>query len=241
MNKIQSFLLSGLLLLPLTGLTQGGQSSLNSPWAREYGWVEFGGAVMPDLDARFEVIGDAGSVSSDLKLQFSPGFSVNGGLGERFTEWFAAEIQGGFLYHNVDEVDSSDGSFRSLDASLLQVPVFFNLVFELPLKSRLTPYAGLGAGAMINWLDVDDRIATDGAGTISIEDSSTEVNFAYQAFAGARLRMGDQGVIELTYRFMGGGSPTWSLKEAETGDNIGNLKADDIFVHALTLGFLVEF
>lgn len=211
------------------------------PWAREYGWVEFGGAVIPDLDARIGMTSATGTVNSDVKLRLSPGFSVNGGLGERFNEWLAAEIQGGFLYHNVDEVEGPGDSVRSLDANLLQVPVFFNLVFELPLKSRFTPYAGVGAGALINWLDIDDRIATGGPEPVEVDDSSTEVNFAYQAFAGGRLRMGDQGVIELTYRFMGGASPNWSLKEAETGDSIGNLKADDIFVHALTLGFVVEF
>jgi opacity protein-like surface antigen len=235
MKKALSFFVTSVLFLPFFGLTQDGR------WSREYGWAEFGGAIVPDIDARIGITGGAGSTDSDVKLQLSPGFSVNGGLGERFNDWFAVEIQGGFLYHNVDEVKGQGGAFRSLDASLLQVPVFFNVVFELPLRSNLTPYAGVGAGAMINWLDIDDQIATGGAEPVSVDDSSTEVNFAFQAFAGGRLRMGDQGVIELTYRFMAGGSPTWSLKEEDTGDTIGNLKADDIIVHALTIGFLVEF
>lgn len=235
MNPLPSIALAGLLVLPLTGLTE------DIPWSREYGWVEFGGAVIPDLDARLGVTGGTGTVHSDLELELSPGFSVNGGLGERLGDWLAVEIQGGFLYHNVDEVNAADGSFRSLDASLMQVPVFFNFVFELPLRSRFTPYAGVGAGAMINWLDIDDQIAAGDSGVVSVDGSSTEVNFAYQAFAGGRLRMGDQGVLELTYRFMGCSSPNWSLKAEDTGDTIANLKADDIFVHALTVGFIVEF
>jgi opacity protein-like surface antigen len=235
MKKLLSFALAGLLYLPFLGLTQSGR------WSSEYGWAEFGGAMIPDLDARIGITGGTGTVNSDLKLKLSPGFSVNGGLGERFNDWFGVEVQGGFLYHNVDEVDGPGDAFRSLDASLLQVPLFFNFVFELPLRSRLTPYAGIGAGAIINWIDIDDQIATGAAESVSVDDSSTEINFAFQAFAGGRLRMGDQGVIELTYRFMAGGSPNWSLKEADTGDTIGNLKADDLFVHALTLGFLVEF
>jgi opacity protein-like surface antigen len=210
------------------------------PWSREYGWAEFGGAMIPDLDATAGLTGGTGSVSSDVKLKFSPGFSVNGGLGERFNEWLGAEIQGGFLYHNIDEI-AGPGVSSSPDASLLQVPVFFNLVFEIPLRTPLTPYAGVGVGALINWLDIDDEFSTGGLEPVEVEDSSTEINFAYHAFAGARLRMGNQGIVELTYRFMGGSSPNWSLKEAETGDSIGNLKADDVFVHALTLGFVVEF
>ncbi|MCL4177804.1 MAG: outer membrane beta-barrel protein [Verrucomicrobia bacterium] len=235
MKPLPSIALAGLLVLPLTGSTE------DIPWSREYGWVEFGGAVIPDLDARLGVTGGTSTVHSDLELELSPGFSVNGGLGERLSDWLAVEIQGGFLYHNVDEVNAADGSFRSLDASLMQVPVFFNFVFELPLRSRFTPYAGVGAGAMINWLDIDDQIAAGDSVVVSVDGSSTEVNFAYQAFAGGRLRMGDQGVLEITYRFMGCSSPNWSLKAEDTGDSIANLKADDIFVHALTVGFIVEF
>jgi opacity protein-like surface antigen len=235
MKKRISIAIILLLCLPSSGSAQ------DTFLSREYGWVEFGGAVIPDIDARLGVTGATGSVNTGVKLELSPGFSVNGGLGERFNDWLAVEVQGGFLYHNIDEVKGAGGAYRSLDASLLQVPVFFNVLFELPLKSRLTPYAGAGAGAMINWLDIDDRIATGAAEVVSVEDSSTEINFAYQAFAGARLRMGEQGVIEFTYRFMGGGSPNWNLKEAGTGNTIGNLKADDVFVHALTLGFLVDF
>ncbi len=115
MKSLPSIALAGLLVLPLAGSTE------DIPWSREYGWVEFGGAVIPDLDARLGVTGDTGTVNSDLELQLSPGFSVNGGLGERLSDWLAVEIQGGFLYHNVDEVSAADGSFRSLDASLMQV------------------------------------------------------------------------------------------------------------------------
>ncbi len=235
-----SFVFAGFFLLPLLGLAQDPRLDLDEPWVREYGWVEFGGALMPDLDARLGLRG-TGLADSDVTLKFGPGFSVNGGIGQRFSEWFGAEIQGGFLYHNIDEVSSPDASLRTLDASLLQVPVFFNLVFELPIKTRIMPYAGVGAGAMVNWLNIDDRIAAGPSGVVSVEDSSTEINFAYQAFVGARMRMGAQGTIELTYRFMGANSPNWSLKEATTGGTIGSLKADDIYVHALTLGFLVEF
>jgi len=229
MNKLLPAALAVLLCLPLFGSAQ------------EYGWAEFGGAIIPDLDGRIDITSGTGTASSDLKLKLSTGFSVNGGLGERLSDWLAVEVQGGFLYHNVDEVDAANTGFRSIDASLLQVPIFFNFVFELPLQSRLTPFAGVGAGAMINWLDIDDQFATGGAEPVSVEDSSTEINFAFQAFAGGRLSLGDRGSIALTYRFMGAGSPTWSLKEADTGNTVGNLRSDDMFVHALTLGFLVEF
>jgi opacity protein-like surface antigen len=229
MNKLLPIALAAFVCLP--GVVS----------AQEYGWAEFGGAVIPDLDGRLDITSGTGTTRSDVNLKLSPGFSVNGGLGERLSDWLAVEVQGGFLYHNVDEIDVANSGFRSIDASLLQVPIYFNFVFELPLQSRLTPYAGVGAGAMINWLDIDDQFATGGAEPVSVDGSSTEINFAFQAFAGARLSLGERGAVELTYRFMAAGSPTWSLEEADSSNNVGNLKADDLFVHALTLGFLVEF
>jgi opacity protein-like surface antigen len=241
-NKSLIVTLAGFCLLTPRASAQESRSTTRSgPYYEEYGWVDFGGAVVPDLDARLDITSGTGTTRSDLEIQLSPGFSVNGGLGERLTDWLAAEVQGGFLYHSVDEIKDSGGALRSLDASLMQVPVFFNFVFDLPLRSRFTPYAGVGVGAMINWLDIEDEIAVGDGETVSIDDSSTEVNFAFQAFAGGRLKMGDQGVIELTYRFMAADSPNWSLKEEDTGDSVSNLKSDDIFVHALTLGFVVDF
>jgi len=67
------------------------------------------------------------------------------------------------------------------------------------------------------------------------------VTFAFQAFAGLRYQYGDGAVVSLTYRFTGVGSPTWGLDDASTGDSVANLKAHDLLVHSVTLGFHIGF
>ena len=208
---------------------------------QEYGWVEFGYAHLPAFDATLSTVTTNGVVNQDLELEMGPGFAVHGGLGESFSRWISAELLGGFYYHGVDEATSASGVGRGLDADLFQVPIMLNLVVHVPLKSRLTPVLGGGAGAVFSWLDVDDQIPTGDGNTLRVDGSSTEVTFAYQAFAGLRYQRGDGAAVSLTYRFTGVGSPTWGLDDADTGSSVADLKGHDLCVHSLTLGFHIGF
>jgi len=208
---------------------------------REYGWVEFGYAHVPAFDATLSSVSSNGVMNQDLRMEMGPGFAVHGGLGESFSRWISAELLGGIYYHNVDELSGADGAGRGFDASLLQVPILVNLVVHVPLRSRLTPVLGVGAGAVISWLDVEDQLPIGGGNILQVNGSSTEVTFAYQAFAGLRYQYGDGAVVSLTYRFTGVGSPTWGLDDAVTGRSVADLKAHDLCVHSLTLGFHIGF
>jgi len=208
---------------------------------REYGWVEFGYAHMPTFDATLSAVTSNGVVSQDLELKMGPGFAVHGGLGESFSRWISGELLAGFYYNSVDEATGAEGAGRAWEASLLQVPVMLNLVVHVPLRSRLTPVVGGGAGAVFSWLDVDDQLSVGDGGRLQVNGSSTEVTFAFQAFAGLRYQYGDGAVVSLTYRFTGVGSPTWGLDDASTGDSVANLKAHDLLVHSVTLGFHIGF
>jgi opacity protein-like surface antigen len=209
------------------------------PPYQAYGWVEFGGAVLSDLDGRLR---SPSIPDTDVELSLSPGFAVAGGFGERLSSSLIAEIQGGLFYHNIDEIVAVGTPGWSIDASLFQVPIMLNLVFELPLRYRLKPFVGAGAGAVISWLDIDDSLpAHEGLPGPQVDRTSTEVNFAYQGFAGLRLSLARQGVLTFSYRALAGGNPQWSLKEKSTGQTVGNLKAEDVLVHSFTLGFMVPF
>jgi opacity protein-like surface antigen len=232
-------------LIPLvaaTALAQSTQAPHFEPDLREYGWIEFGGAILPTLDGRLRSPGPEGPVTTDVRLSLSTGFAVAGGFAERITPSLVAEIQGGLFYHNIDKIRSANAPTWSPDASLFQVPVFANLLFEVPLRSRLKPFLGAGIGAAITWLDIDDQLpATDVLPGPRIDRTSTEINLAYQGFAGVRLQLARQGVLAFTYRAVATGSPNWTLKDRETGRSVGSLKAHDALVHSFTLGFLVPF
>jgi opacity protein-like surface antigen len=209
---------------------------------REYGWIEFGGAVIGDLDGRLQTPAFATSPDTDVRLSLSPGFAVSGGFGERFAPSFIAELQAGLFYHNIDEIRATPAGRWSIDASLFQIPIMVNLVFEVPLRHQLKPFVGAGVGTVISWLDIDDNLPIPGeAPGPRLDRTSTEISFAYQGFAGLRLQLARQGVLAVTYRAVAGGSPRWTLKDRESGQSIGSLKVDDILVHSVAIGFMVPF
>jgi hypothetical protein len=203
--------------------------------------VEAGYAYLPDFDATLTMVTTNMVTNQDARMEMGPGFAAHGGLGETFSRYVSAELLGGFYYHNVDQFTMVGGVPRGLDADLMQAPVMVNLVLQFPLRSRLTPVLGGGAGAVFSWLDVDDQISTGTGSVLRVEGSSTEVTFAYQAFAGLRYRHGDGASVSLTYRFTGSGSPTWGLEDAQTGDSVVDVKAHDLFVHSINLGFHIGF
>lgn len=233
------------LLIPLLAgpaLSQSTEATRSESRLLEYGWVEFGGAILPTLDGRLRARGPEGSISTDVSLSFNTGIAVAGGLAERVAPFLIVEIQGGLFYHNIDTIRSANTPSWSPNASLFQVPVLANLVFEVPVRSRFQPFLGAGIGAAITWLDIDDQLPSTPAFTGPyIDGSSTEVTLSYQGFAGVRLQLARQGHLLLTYRAVAAGSPSWSLKDSETGNSVGSLKANDTLVHSFTLGFLVPF
>jgi opacity protein-like surface antigen len=237
------WLLVCLLACSTTGaLAQTEPARTFQPDLSGYGWVEFGGAFISDLDGSLHLPASDHSSDPEVGVSLSPGFAVMGGFGERFTPSFIAEIQGGLFYHNIDEIQLSSAGRWSVDASLFQVPVMFNLVFEVPLRDRLKPFVGAGVGAMISWLDIDGNLPSSGETPgPRVNETSTEVRLAYQGFAGLRLQLARQGILAITYRAVNSDSPRWTLREKESGQSVGSLKADDILVHSVTLGFMVPF
>ena len=211
----------------------------NFKW-NEYGWSEIGVSAIPEFNATLSSSSQGSPFSEALSLKMNPGFAVHGGLGQRFLPWLSAEMEGGFYYNDVDEAHSASGT-RSFNGSLMQVPILLNVIVHLPEKHPVVPFAGAGFGARINWLDLDDSVSLGDAGVVELEDSSTETSLAYQAFAGLRFNVRPDAAFFLVYRFNGAISPDWSLKEAGTDDTVATLKARDMCVHTLGLGFCLRW
>jgi opacity protein-like surface antigen len=231
----------GLIALSAVAQRPGEGPTYEPVSAGEYGWVEVGYAYTPDFDATLSTVTTNGWLSRDAKMELGPGFALQGGLGQSFSRWISAELVGGFYYNDVDQMSIGGGMTRGLDASLMQAPAMVNLVVHVPVRWRLQPVLGAGAGAMFSWLNVDDQISMGDGRIVRVDGSSTEVTFAYQLFAGLRYRHGDGASIALTYRFTGVGSPTWGLEDAVTGESVADVKAHDLCVHSLNLGFYMGF
>jgi len=211
------------------------------PLTSEYAWVEGGVSIVPDFDARLSAVLQEQTLNENLKLEMSPGFSAHGGFGERFLPWLSGEIEGGFYYNDVDTISQGSVAMPHFGGTLMQVPIMLNAVFHLPEDRRWVPFAGAGVGARLTWFNADGVIFQGKEGAVEVEDSSTEVSFAYQLFAGLRLNLQDDSLVALIYRFNGAISPDWDLKDAYTGSKIANLEADDLCVHTISLGFYMRF
>ncbi len=207
----------------------------------ESAWIEVGGAVISEVSGSLRTLSSTNATDQAGEISFEPGFALYGGFREAFSDWLAAEVQGGFLYNGIDQIRLDAGGSWTPDASLMQAPIMANLVLQIPTETPLTPYLGAGAGAMVSWLDIDDVLPTGDGGFATVDESSTEIDFAYQLFAGLRYDLGSGGTISLAYHLVGSGSPQWSLESESTGARAGQLKARDLIVHSLTVGFHVAF
>jgi opacity protein-like surface antigen len=233
-------LVLGLLTVSVSAQKPGEGPTYEPVSYHDYGWVEVGYAYMPNFDATLSTVTPGGVVNQDVRMEMGPGFAAHGGLGETFSRWISAELVGGFYYHDVDQVSIGGGVTRGLNASVMQAPAMVNLVVHVPLQSRFKPVFGGGAGAVFSWLNLDDQISLGGR-VVHVDGSPTEVTFAYQAFAGLRYQHGDGASVALTYRFTASGSPTWELSDAVTGASVADMKAHDLCVHSINLGFYIGF
>ena len=236
-------ILISIALLATMGAKAAEGFSEERPW-KEAAWVELGGGIIPEVSSNLRLLNTTNVVSQSGNLSFDPGFALYGGFRESFSEWLAAEVQGGFLYNGIDEMNLGGGASWTPDASLLQVPIMANLVVQIPTGTSLVPYAGAGAGAMVNWLEIDDLLPTGDGGSTTVNHSSTEINFAYQVFAGLRYDLGSSGSISLAYHLIGCDSPQWSLDSNSadsTATKVAKLEARDMLIHSLTVGFHLAF
>jgi len=204
-----------------------------------YGWVEVGGSLVPEFSSTLQ--SSLSSFQQQGTFEMKPGFAANGGFGQWLDTWLAMEVQAGFLYNGIDSFQPDNADSVSFSGSLMQVPMLLNGMVEAPLKGRIKPFAGAGFGAVMSWLNVDQSLDLGESTPVSIDGSSTEFSFAYQLSAGVRYDLPGDAFVALTYRYLGAGSPTWSLKESGSGQSVANLSADSINVHSLTLGFFLGF
>ncbi len=209
--------------------------------SREAAWIEVGVGWLPDVDGSLKWETASGAYYDEVRMKWGPGLAVHGGFREEFTSWLAAELEGGILWFEADSVTGTGGEEWMGDVTLLETPVLLNLVFQVPLKGRFTPFAGAGAGAVFSWLDLDERLPGEGGTSVRVEESSVETELAYQVFAGLRFRISAEGDISLTYRYLHGGDPTWRLRDTEADDTVGKLEAEDMAAHSVALGFHLRF
>jgi opacity protein-like surface antigen len=143
-------------------------------------------------------------------LKFDPGVRLDVAGGYQFTRWLGADLEIGLIF-NAARATSLDGAAEN-SLYMMQVPIMANVICSIPLRSRLHPFLGAGAGAVSTSLENFDLLSN--------AHSGQDVTFGLQGFAGIHYEISPRMELGLEYKFMGttehkfeslGGTQTQSL------------------------------
>jgi len=199
-------------------------------------------AAAPVPDSPFYLRGDmGGTLTEDTKLteffgpvapgttvKFDPGFRMGVTGGYQLTDWFAGEFETGIM---VNQIKSITGAAVD-DATFSNVPLLLNARFQIPNRSRLTPYFGGGVGGAAATFNADS-ITLDGT---RLTGGQSTMVFAYQAFGGVRYKINDHMGIGLAYHYFGTSDPDWKV-DGSSGVSSDRMKFGSIQTHAFTIAF----
>lgn len=176
--------------------------------AQMYGSLSLGPAKVQDLNYR-----DTATV--DLLLDVGTGWQIQGALGYRFSPMFRAEVDVGYLDAEAE------GTFRQniitiaacgitpqqpclaadVEGDVKSTTVFGMGYVDIPTRSAVTPFLGVGLGYARQGLDVEGRaLAATGPGTAFTIMDDSDGGFAYRGTAGLAIDLGSV-TADLAYSY----------------------------------------
>jgi opacity protein-like surface antigen len=182
-------------------------------------------AAAADKDSGFYFrvgIGPNWGLDPGIKIS---GASVNGDMdagiratlafGYEFNRYLSAELETGYLWN----------TFEHFDGALGHIPAMVDGVFRYPIGKVFEPYVGAGLGASADLLHIHD---------FGINDTDTDLNFAWQALAGFRFKFTQQASILLGYRYFGTTGSAYNLD----GEHVHLGSSNN---HSINVAFAVRF
>jgi len=162
----------------------------------------------------------SGAIAAIQRKSFKSGVRLSAIAGYRYNTWIAGELETGFLYHGVWDNDRTGDA-----ADLFRIPFMINVVATWRDDRIVTPYAGVGIGAMANILN-----GTLDIGATRLSGTSFDLALAYQGFVGLKFALGEHSEFNVNYKVVGSLGPEYSF-----GSPAGNVKLN--FVKTLTHSF----
>jgi opacity protein-like surface antigen len=180
-----------------------------------------------------------GVQTAGSKVKFDPGFRAGVHVGYNLTDWFAPEFEIGVLENRIRSLP--DATFFRADFA--NVPFLVNAKFQLPNPSRVAPYIGAGVGGSAAIIDAHPIHFTDqNEEDVRVRGSDSDAVFAWQAFAGVRVRINDHMAVGLEYRYFAADSPSWQVEDRR--DFLGSndtMSFGRIQTHAISAAFEFTF
>jgi opacity protein-like surface antigen len=184
--------------------------------------ADAGGAFQENAQLRQSLPGYA-----PLNCTFNPGIRADIDLGYNLNSSWAVELETGFIWNSMDEVNGVPLSSYSQSIDIYSVPVLANIVYKVPTKTSWTPWFGVGAGGVVGIFDF---------GTPQGHQRDTDFTFAWQAEAGLKYALTKNASIGIAYKFLGAPNQRWLL------NNTGNhVTLDGVYINAVEASFTWRF
>jgi OOP family OmpA-OmpF porin len=212
-----------------SGMLLAGTSPALSQSTGFYVKADIGGNITQDTDLR-EFFGP---VAPGSKVKFDPGLRAGLTGGYQFVDWFAGEVEVGYMENRINSITGAD---RVHDAWFANVPFLLNGKLQYPNSSPITPYIGAGVGfseAIINVGRIDI------AGT-SLHGDINDTVFAWQAFAGLRYKLNNQMGLSLEYRYFTADGASWQADFTQ-GTASDTMRLGRTKTHAISVAFDFRF
>lgn len=174
-----------------------------------------------------------GPVAPDTKVKLDPGLRAGIAGGYQLTDWFAPEVEIGFLQNKIDSITGAD---RVHDSWFANVPFLVNGKLQYPNSSPITPYAGAGVGFSEAVLSVG-QIDLNGT---SLHGDMNDTVFAWQAFAGLRYKINEQMGLSVEYRYFRADGATWQA-DFTSNTSSDTMRMGRTQTHAFSLAFDFRF
>jgi OOP family OmpA-OmpF porin len=168
-----------------------------------------------------------GTHNHEFDANFESGWAVLGTVGYDFNHW-RIELEAGYRHNEVENFSTFGLPFPDNDASLSELTLMANILYDINLTDRLSLALGAGAGG--------DKVDLE-FGAIQAADID-EWRFAYQGIAGFNYALSRRWDLALNYRYLHVDAP-----EIPIGPFNGHAftSADDIEKHTVTLGLRYSF
>jgi OOP family OmpA-OmpF porin len=213
--KIRTFLLGSVAGVALAGSAHAAQLP---------GWyvgIEGGANWIQDVNVTGVSVSGSTFPGS---ASFDTGWAVLATVGYAFHNHFRLEGEAGYRHNKLDAHGTTSGSPTTGHGEMNELSLMANVLYDIPLGSRMTFTLGAGAGG--------DRanLKTDSG----LDDSQWA--FAYQGIAGLAYDLSAHTQLTLNYRYFRVSSPTF---DAPLG--LGQIEFDDLQKHTVTLGLRYSF
>jgi len=167
-------------------------------------------------------------------VDYDVGFNFDAAFGYKFNKYLGADIDFGVI---GTQINSVPGFFTS-NSYLDNVPFMANITFFYPIpRTLIVPYIGGGAGGSFASFN------TDGFGTSSaaVFGYESDVVFAWQAFAGVRIKLNKKMSLGIGYKYFATQDESFTYPNASLGSPSLTVGFKGVQTHSAFITFQALF